>query len=38
MEKIFVNMENNRTSKLSKFDLNLSQRLDLRSFNIHVAL
>ena len=38
METIFVNMENNRTSKLQEFDLNLSQRLDLRSSNTHVAL
>ena len=38
MNTIFMNTENNRTNKPHKFVLNLSQRLDLRSLNKHVAL
>ena len=38
MEAIFMKTENNKTNELHKFVLNLSQRLDLRSSNKHVAL
>ena len=38
IETIFMNMENRKTNELHKFVLNLSQRLDLRSSNKHVAL
>ena len=33
-----MNTENSKTNKPHKFVLNLSQRLDLRSSNKHVAL
>ena len=38
METIFINTENSKTNKPRKFALSLSQRLDLRSLNKHVAL
>ena len=38
MEAVFMNTENNKTKEPRKFVLNLSQRLDLRSSNKHVAL
>ena len=38
METIFMNTENSKTNKPHKFVLNLSQRLDFRSSNKHVAL
>ena len=38
METIFMNMENDKTNEPHKFIVNLSQRLDLRSSNKHVAL
>ena len=38
METIFMNMENDKTNEPRKFIVNLSQRLDLRSSNKHVAL
>ena len=38
METIFLNTENIKTNEPHKFVLNLSQRLDLRSPNKHVAL
>ena len=38
METIFMNTENSKTNESDKFILNLSQRLDLRSSNKHVAL
>ena len=38
METIFVNLENSKTNEPHKFVYNLSQRLDLRSSNKHVAL
>ena len=38
METIFMNLENNEASKPHKFVLNLSQRLNLRSSNIHIPL
>ena len=39
METIFMNTENKKkTNEPHKFVLNLSQRLDLRSLNIHVAV
>ena len=38
METIFMNMENRNMNKLYKLDLNLSQRLDLRSSDKYVAL
>ena len=33
-----MNTENSKTNDPHKFFINLSQRLDLRSFNKHVAL
>ena len=38
METIFINMENCKTKEPHKFVLNLSQRLELRCSNKHVAL
>ena len=38
METIFMNTENGKTNEPHKFVLNLSQRLDLRVSNEHVAL
>ena len=38
METIFINTENSKTNQLHKFPLNLSQKLDLRSSDKHVAL
>ena len=38
METTFMNTENSKTNDPYKFALNLSQRLDLRSLNKHVAL
>ena len=38
METMFVKTENSQTSKPHKSVLNLSQRLDLRSSDKHVAL
>ena len=38
METIFMNTENSKTNKPHKFVFKLSQRLDLRSSNKHVAL
>ena len=38
MEAVFMTMENNKTKEPRKFVLNLSQRLDLRGSNKHVAL
>ena len=38
METIFMNTENSKTNETLKFVFNLSQRLDLRSLNKHVAL
>ena len=37
METIFMNAENSKTNEPHKFVLNLSQRLDLRSSDKHVA-
>ena len=37
METIFMNTENSKTNEPHKFVLNLTQRLDLRSSNKHVA-
>ena len=37
METIFMNIENSKTNKTHKFVLNLTQILDLRSSNKHVA-
>ena len=37
METIFMNTENSKTNEPHKFALNLSQRLELRSSNKHVA-
>ena len=37
METIFMNMENSKMNETHKFVLNLSQRLDLRSSDKHVA-
>ena len=36
-ETIFMKTENNKTNEPHKFVLNLSQRLDLRSSDKHVA-
>ena len=33
-----MNTDNSKTNEIHKFFLNLSQRLDLRSSNTHVAL
>ena len=38
MEKILVSTENSKTNEPRKSALNLSQRLDLRGLNKHVAL
>ena len=38
METIFMNAENSKTSQSHKFILNLSQRLDKRRSDKHVAL
>ena len=38
METVFMYTGNNNTNKPHKFFVNLSQRLDLRSSNKHVAL
>ena len=38
METIFMNTENSKMNEPHKFVLNLSQRLDLRSSDKHVAL
>ena len=38
MKTIFMNTENSKTYETLKFVFNLSQRLDLRSLNKHVAL
>ena len=37
MEIIFMNTENSKTNEPHKVVLNLSQRLDLRSLDKHVA-
>ena len=38
METIFIKKENSKRNELRKFVLNLSQRLDLKCSNKHVAL
>ena len=38
METIFMNKQNSKTNEPHKFFLNLSQRLDLKSADKHVAL
>ena len=38
METIYINTEKSKTNEPHKSVLNLSQRLDLRSSNKHVAL
>ena len=38
METIFMNTESSKTNEPLKFVLNLSQRLDLKSSNKHIAL
>ena len=38
METIFINTENSKMNESHKFIVKLSQRLDLRSSNKHVAL
>ena len=38
MEAIFMSTENSKTNEPQKFAFDLSQRLDLRSSNKHVAL
>ena len=38
METIFMNTENSKMNEPHKFLLNISQRLDLRSSDKHVAL
>ena len=37
MKIIFINTENSKTNEPHKFVLNVSERLDLRSSNKHVA-
>ena len=38
MKMMFINTENSKTNEPQIFVLNLSQRLDLKSLNRHVAL
>ena len=38
METILVNMQNSKSNEPHKYILNLSQRLDLRNSDKHVAL
>ena len=38
MQTTFMNTENSKTNEPHKFVINLSQRLDLKSSNQHVAL
>ena len=38
METIFMGLENSKTNEPHKCVLNLSQRLDLKSSNKHIAL
>ena len=38
MQKIFMNRKNSKTNESHKFAFSLSQRLNLRSLNKHVAL
>ena len=38
METIFINTENRKANEPHKFVLNLSQRLDFKKLNEHVAL
>ena len=38
METIFMDLENSKTNEPHKCVLNLSQRLDLKSSNKHIAL
>ena len=38
METIFMDLENSKTNEPQKCVLNLSQRLDLKSSNKHIAL
>ena len=38
MEKILMNSENSKSNEPHKFVLNLSQKVDLKSSNKHVAL
>ena len=38
MERVFMNTENGEKNEQHKFVFNLSQRLDLRNSNEHVAL
>ena len=35
---MLMNTENNKTNELHKFVLNLSQRLDLKSYNKHTSM
>ena len=37
MEKLFMNTENSNANEPDNFVLNLSQRLDLRILNKHIA-
>ena len=38
METIFMNIENSKINEPKKIILNLTQRLDLRNWNKHIAL
>ena len=38
LKTIFINTENSKKNELNQFVLNFTERLDLRSSNIHVAL
>ena len=38
MQRIFINRENSKTNESHKFVFSLSQRLNLRNLNKHVAL
>lgn len=38
MKTVFLNTENSKTNELQKFVLNMSQELDMKRLNKHVAI
>ena len=38
MKTVFLNTENSKTNELQKFVLNMSQELDMKGLNKHVAI
>ena len=38
MKTVFLNTENSKTNELQKFFLNMSQELDMKRLNKHVAI